>query len=266
VTRRDNGLPATSYVRLTDVETHVVDGLLDRLRDEDVAAYVAPSAGRRGPYGDTVLPGMPSDTVYVDSDRRDQARVVVDRYLAEVSEELAWAGILAGYDQPSVDEVPRWPASEDVEASAEDPGTDAGRSGGRSTGDQLTYDSTLSGFEELRKPPEPGRSDRQEAEEEQARAEAEEAALREAEEAMEGHFEPPPPPPVPLPDFVGRLAWAGLLGGPLFLIASTILDLDVAGWPGFTALAAFVGGFLTLVARMNDRPPTDSGPDDGAVV
>jgi hypothetical protein len=71
---------------------------------------------------------------------------------------------------------------------------------------------------------------------------------------------------VPLPDFVGRLAWACLLGGPLFLIAATILDLDVAGWPGFTALAAFVGGFVTLVARMNDRPPTDSGPDDGAVV
>ena len=30
-------------------------------------------------------------------------------------------------------------------------------------------------------------------------------------------------------------------------------------------VAAFVGGFVTLVARMRDRPDTD-GPDDGAVV
>ena len=61
MTRRDNGLPATSYVRLRDVETHIVEGLLDRLRDEDVAAYVQPAPGKRGPYGDTVLPGSPTD-------------------------------------------------------------------------------------------------------------------------------------------------------------------------------------------------------------
>ena len=54
--RRDNGLHAPSYDRLRDVETHLVDGLLDRLRDIDVAAYSAPTPGRRGPYGDTVIP------------------------------------------------------------------------------------------------------------------------------------------------------------------------------------------------------------------
>jgi hypothetical protein len=33
------------------------------------------------------------------------------------------------------------------------------------------------------------------------------------------------------------------------------------------AVAAFVGGFVTLVARMKDRYPNDdTGPDDGAVV
>jgi hypothetical protein len=31
-------------------------------------------------------------------------------------------------------------------------------------------------------------------------------------------------------------------------------------------LGGFVGGFVTLVARMKERPPTDSGWDDGAVV
>ncbi|MEY2475130.1 MAG: hypothetical protein QOG87_445, partial [Actinomycetota bacterium] len=38
------------------------------------------------------------------------------------------------------------------------------------------------------------------------------------------------------------------------------------GWAGLLALAAFVGGFVTLVARMEDRPPNDLGGDDGAVV
>jgi hypothetical protein len=27
-----------------------------------------------------------------------------------------------------------------------------------------------------------------------------------------------------------------------------------------------MAGFVTLIARMKERPPTDSGPDDGAVV
>jgi len=86
--RRDNGLHAPSYDRLRDVDTHLVDGLLDRLRDVDVAAYSAPTPGRRGPYGDTVIPGGPSDAVWVDSRRRDEARQVTDRYLEEVAAEV----------------------------------------------------------------------------------------------------------------------------------------------------------------------------------
>jgi hypothetical protein len=40
----------------------------------------------------------------------------------------------------------------------------------------------------------------------------------------------------------------------------------IPGWAAFLAVAAFVGGFATLVIRMGDKPPRDSGPDDGAVV
>lgn len=238
MTRRDNGLPASSYARLMDVETSVVEGLLERLRDEGVAAYVAPAPGQRGPYGDTVLPGAPSDSVFVDSGRREDARRVAERYLADVREELAWAGIVASFDEPNLDVVPRWPASEDVES---DP--DAGdRSGGRLLRPAEATQPTL-GFEELRESVERGPA-----------------------EDRDDHFEPPPPPPIPVPDTVGRFAWAAVLGGPLFLIVATILQADVSGWPGFVGLAAFVGGFVTLVARMKDRPPTDLGGDDGAVV
>jgi hypothetical protein len=227
--RRDNGLHATSYERLVDVETHLVEGLLDRLRDEQVAAYSAPTAGRRGPYGETTLPASPSDSVYVDSGLRDRARAVVDHYLEEVAAEIAWAGIVADFDREPADDVPRWPASEEVED------------------DRLVRPSV--GFDELRDVvaspgPEPRRR----------RPDDEE------------HFEPPPPPPLPSMDTVARFAWAGALGGPLLLVLAALAGVPLSGWVGFLALAAFMAGFVTLVARMKDRPPTDSGPDDGAVV
>ncbi len=231
--RRDNGLHATSYDRLADVETHLVDGLLERLRDEDVAAYSAPTVGRRGPYGDTVLPLGPSDSVFVDSRRRDRARVVVDIYLEEMADEMAWAGIVADYDRDPVDEVPRWPVSEDIDADDDLP-ADLGR------------DTTFEALREGRPAPLP-------------------SPLRDV-EAAEDHFEPPTPPPLPSVDPVTRFAWAGALGGPVVLVLAALAGLPLSGWVGFLALVAFMAGFVTLVARMKDRPPSDSGPDDGAVV
>jgi hypothetical protein len=237
MSRRDNGLHATSYARVLDVDSPVVDGLLERLRDEEVAAYVAPAPGQRGPYGDTVLPVTPRDSVYVDAERRDHARAVIDRYLEEIREEMAWATLVAGFDDPAEDEVPRWPASEDVPAEV-DPDPDAAV-----RGRVLRPAETSIGFEELR-----------------------DVVGAVAREEPEDHFQPPTPPPIPLPDTISRAAWAALLGGPLFLIIATIFDLDVSGWAGLLALGAFVGGFVTLVARMEDRPPNDLGGDDGAVV
>jgi hypothetical protein len=230
--RRDNGLHATSYERLTDVETHLVDGLLDRLRDEQVAAYSAPAVGRRGPYGETTLPQSPSDSVYVDSGRRDRAREIVDRYLEEVAAEVAWAGIVADFDWQPADEVPRWPASEDVD---DEPPAARG---------------STAGFEELR---------------DVVASHAAEPTRRRRDDG-EDHFEPPPPPPLPSVDTVARFAWAGALGGPLLFVLAALVGIPLSGWVGFLALAAFMAGFVTLVARMKDRPPTDSGPDDGAVV
>jgi hypothetical protein len=246
VTRRDNGLPATSYVRLRDVETHLVEGLLDRLRDEEVAAYVEPAPGKRGPYGDTVLPVSPTDSVYVDSERLPHARVVSEHYLTEVADDLTWAGIVAAFETPTVDEVPRWPAIEDIDEPDGPGGTEAG--GLRSARVVRPADLPPAGFGELRD------------------AVAPEAATSYDAGHADDHFEPPPPPPLPMPDTIGRFAWAAVLGGPLFLLISAMFGLDVSGWPGFLALAAAMGGFVTLVARMKDRPDTDLGGDDGAVV
>jgi hypothetical protein len=77
-------------------------------------------------------------------------------------------------------------------------------------------------------------------------------------------FVPPDPPPLPRGDVVSRLAWAGVIGGPIFLLTAVI------GWRTapqilvLTAVAGFVGGFVVLVSRMPKHRSDDD--DDGAVV
>ena len=84
--------------------------------------------------------------------------------------------------------------------------------------------------------------------------------------ADDGEFVPPVPPPLPSLDPVAKGAWAALFGGPGYLLLATMVGWAIPGWAAFLAVAAFVGGFATLVIRMGDKPPRDSGPDDGAVV
>ena len=84
--------------------------------------------------------------------------------------------------------------------------------------------------------------------------------------AEDGDFVPPVPPPLPSLDPVAKGAWAALFGGPGYLLLATMAGWAIPGWAAFLAVAAFVGGFATLVIRMGEKPPRDSGPDDGAVV
>jgi hypothetical protein len=65
---------------------------------------------------------------------------------------------------------------------------------------------------------------------------------------------------------VTRYGWIALLGGCLLLLVPALLGRTLSnGWL-LVAVAGIIGGFITLVMRMKDSPPTDSGPDDGAVV
>jgi hypothetical protein len=76
---------------------------------------------------------------------------------------------------------------------------------------------------------------------------------------------PAEPPPLPRGDLFGILAWAGALGGPLFLLIAVIAWRDAPRELVFAAVAAFVAGFVTLVVRLPARRDDDDG-DDGAVV
>ncbi|GII01967.1 hypothetical protein [Planobispora takensis] len=95
---------------------------------------------------------------------------------------------------------------------------------------------------------------------------AEVAAEREGAEDDEGHYVPPPPPPLPKTDATTKIAWLALFGGPAYLLVTAAAGWQLEGWALFTAVAAFIGGFVALVVRMGDGPPNDSGWDDGAVV
>lgn len=76
-------------------------------------------------------------------------------------------------------------------------------------------------------------------------------------------FEPPEPPPIPRGDPVLRLAWAGVLGGPLFLLIYLFVSRPLPVWAIAVGVGGFVAGFAVLVARMPDHREDD---DDGAVV
>jgi hypothetical protein len=80
-------------------------------------------------------------------------------------------------------------------------------------------------------------------------------------EAEDG-FTPPEPPPLPRPSHpADKWGWGATIGGPILLIGSTMAGLPT--WIGGVGVAAFIAGFVTLVARM--RNERESG-DDGAVV
>jgi len=149
------------------------------------------------------------------------------RTVAAVSrdDDQAWADLVEAFHASPDEETPRWPAAEDVADDAAGHGGDGALSAG------------MQGA--VLEPPPP-------------RADPDE------------HFVPPPPPPLPRGDRISRIAWAGVLGAPVFLVLAVALGWRLPSWVTGLAVGALVGGFATLVARMRGHDPSD--PDDGAVV
>ena len=210
-------------------------------------------------------------------------------------EDAAWRAIVAGWDDTAADPIPRWPAADGTAGTAGpggrdgrdyrdgpdgSPGTLAGdgpdvEPGGRTRRTGRHRDERPDGHRAGPGDPRPGAAG--DASRRHPRGTWGRAApggprgRRRGDPpasggAEEERYVPPPPPPLPRADAVTVAAWAALLGGPALVIVMTLAGLSVARSVAVLALVAFVGGFVTLVARMQDRPPTDSGPDDGAVV
>ncbi len=80
----------------------------------------------------------------------------------------------------------------------------------------------------------------------------------------EGHYQPPPPPELPAGTPAKRLAWAGVIGGPLALLLSALTPWNPPPVVALGAGLATLAGFVTLVWLLPQS--RDDGWDDGARV
>jgi hypothetical protein len=168
----------------------------------------------------------------------------------ELDVDAAFAAIVAGFAEPLPTGVGPWPAAEDVEAETASP-------------DSGSEDATFPDPARLRpttRSPRHRQPDGSLDPADDGNAEGPGSAREDDEE----RFVPPEPPPITSTDLASRLAWLGVLGGPLLLLLAALTWSRLPTLVVLVALSAFVGGFITLVARLpRDR---DDGPDDGAVV
>jgi hypothetical protein len=238
---RDNGLRAARYVAVGDFDPRVADAALQSLREEGIAAYVAPTPGERGGYLEMRLPPKPTDRLYVDEHRaavacdllagdpveprsvdsspaRGEPTTAAASGLpgaADIDVNVAWEQVLLSLRSTDTADHP-WPDSEDVDVALE--------------GNTDDVAAALAG---------------------------ESSVLDEPDE----HFVPPPPPPLPKlqpPTVISLLA---IVAG--ILVNVTGFDGGDLDWLGIGAIIAGCGG---LVWRAKEGPPNDSGWDDGAVV
>jgi hypothetical protein len=227
--RRDNGLDASLWSPLRDVDPRIGEHLLDLLHAVGIAAYLEPSSDTE-PYTRSVsLPSPPSDRLFVDRARRAEARTVVDQHVPAGAE--GSAPIQEKRPEPPERPVVRRDLDEEAEWAAIVAAYEA--ENGRAVADPPSRPE----------PPVPH----------------ELPILDRPDE----HYEPPLPPPLPVPAPASLYAVLLVAFGLLLVGAPGVLRLstDVGLILGVTSIA---GGVAMLVSRMRDRSEDDG--DDGAVV
>jgi hypothetical protein len=199
-------------------------------------------------------------------------------------DEAAWRDLIARFDAPTDESTdPPWPSSEDVawptqsdtdpagagpassdllstDAPNADPST-ADPAGADvvnqdSTGDPVITRDARSGFPGTYVPIDGTRI---------IRSAGNPRDYSPPDEQDEPYAAEPLPPPARL-DPIAKAAWVGVIGGPGYLlVVSLFLHMAVSATAAFIAVAAFVGGFATLIVKLGDRSPRDDD-DDGAVL
>lgn len=269
---RGNGLEASSYVAIADLDPRVADDMLEVLREAGVAAYAEPRMPQQGLMLEVTLPPAPLDRLHVDREEALRARQLLRELLAGSdddgtgsgeppaagagdeadphagttvgaaadrapdSDDLVWAQIVEAYERESKDPVAPWPAVEDTEDA------DDADSGAVKAKNRDGSDSVLGSLE----------------------GETESADSETATTVEQERYIPPPPPPLPRLDPITKLWWGVLLAGPVLMLLAAFADGYVPSWFLPLGVVAFVGGFVGLVFRMRSGPPDES--DDGAVV
>jgi hypothetical protein len=118
---RDNGLRAGNYVQLSELDPRVADDVLLTLREHGIAAYVMPASGTVGGSMETRLPTRPMARLYVDDQRVEQARRLVDEQPAELSDmepspdfEASWQQVLTSLQSSPAQMTAPWPEREEL--------------------------------------------------------------------------------------------------------------------------------------------------------
>jgi hypothetical protein len=266
---------ASEYAAAGDVDPRVGEHLLDVLALDGIAAYLRPSSDLHPVTRTNLLPGRPTDRLYVDRVHVATARAYLAQLAAEntpggtgtaavpgtgqasdASEPPNGSSVAATSPQPDIDDAwaaivanfdadgrprPAWPDPEDTPEGQ--PGRiGPGRSrlvlGGRTAppGDEP---SLLDGLDTFG------------------------ADLPDAEEE---DFTPPPAPPMPRPSAAAVLAVIGIVGGLTVFLHPALLPTS-AGLAMFVGFTALLGGFAALVWRLRPGGGDDErDPDDGARV
>ncbi len=199
-------------------------------------------------------------------------------------DEAAWRDLIARFDAPTdVSTDPPWPSSENVvwptqsdtdpagagpastdllsaDGASADPSTadpaGADVANQDSAGDPVITRDALSGLTGTYLPAEGTRI---------IRAAGNPRDYAPSDEEDEPYTAEPLPPPAKL-DPIAKAAWVGVIGGPGYLlVVSLFLHMAVSATAAFIAVAAFVGGFATLIVRLGDRSRRDDD-NDGAVL
>jgi hypothetical protein len=232
---RTNGLTASAYTPVADIDPRLADALLDELRERGIAAYAEPIAA-------SSMTGLAQpefvnihERLYVASTGTHEVRQLLEAHDKELvdaaNDDLSWAQIVADFDQPVAIDKRVWPSDEEV-AEGTTP----------TLMDSILDDPV----------PNPNATDEHDRETEDHRDTGD-------------HYVPPPPPPLPSLDPVTQLAWVGTIGGPVLMLVSVLFGLSLPPFLVGLAIVGFVGGFVTLVARMTSRN-VDDDPDNGAIV
>jgi hypothetical protein len=179
----------------------------------------------------------------------------------EVSgEEAAWRDLIAHYDlqdDPSAEAVP-WPDRENLPEPGDADSSPAGSAGASIAGaaPPSPGDSAGTGPASSATPADRARIVWQAGDP---------RSYTPAEETEDEKYVPVPLPPPAKMDPLAKFAWAGLIGGPAYLLIGVLVGWSISGFAAFAAIAVFIAGFVILVIRLGDGSKRDDD-DDGAVV
>jgi hypothetical protein len=270
--RRDNGLIASQYDPIGDVDPRVGEHLLDVLAGNGIAAYLQPSTDQHPITRTTSLPARPTDRLYVDSDHVATAR----DYLSQVTAEPPRTAV----------------AGEDVEAGLD---ADVDTATATDTDPEPDVDAAwaeiVAGYHLTAIPPTKPRSPRNEVTLDEPRflpridpdadgtevrawrrADPAEPSLLDALDTFGAHlpdqdddegYTPPPPPPLPRISAAAALGVAAIAGGLLLFVWPDLLPM-AHNAVLVLAFGLIVAGFATLIWRLRPGDDEDDDFDDGA--